>query len=137
MLSFLHGLSVDVISWFQAKSRRRRNDMNYHLRKAFHLCIDEGQVDRLLNENSWPEDIVISYWFFKGEGQPGLTSKTAEVIIPPHLPPILFRLSRLSRRGKLPFFRELTGRLLTAVFIRLNNRICLMSTYLPKLLRQL
>ena len=64
MLSFLHGLSVDVISLFEVKSRRRRNDMNYHLRKAFRLCIDESQVDRLLNENSWPVDIVISYWFF-------------------------------------------------------------------------
>jgi hypothetical protein len=43
--------------------------MNHHLRKAFQLCIDEGQVDRLLNEDSWPIGIVISYWFFKGKGE--------------------------------------------------------------------
>ena len=89
MLSFLHGLSVDVISLFEVKSRRRRNDMNYHLRKAFRLCIDESQVDRLLNENSWPVDIVISYWFFKGEGegQSGNTVRSSEVINSTHLLP--------------------------------------------------
>jgi hypothetical protein len=104
----LHGLSVDVISLFEAKSRRRRNDMNYHLRKAFRLCIDEGQVDRLLNENSWPEDIVISYWFFKGEGQSGQTLKTAEVINPPHLP-LTVQVVPPESVGNHPFFRELTG----------------------------
>jgi hypothetical protein len=77
MFSFLQDLSVDVISLFEVKSRRRRNDTNYLQRKAFRLCIDERQVDKLLDENRWPADIAISYWFFKGDGatnQPGHTA---------------------------------------------------------------
>lgn len=75
MYLFLQDLSVDVISLFEVKSRRRRNDVNYLQRKAFRLCIDERQVEKLLDENRWPADIAISYWFFKGQtGQPGPTA---------------------------------------------------------------
>ena len=32
-------------------------------RKAFRLCIDEDDRDRLLNDTKWPESIVISEWY--------------------------------------------------------------------------
>jgi hypothetical protein len=68
MAAFLSDMSVNFISLFEARSRRHRNDTNYQQRKAFRLCIDNSQIDRLLNENAWPADIVISHWFFKNGG---------------------------------------------------------------------
>ena len=32
-------------------------------RKAFRLCIDEDDRDRLLNDTKWPESIVNSDWY--------------------------------------------------------------------------
>lgn len=68
MADFIRGeLDVDILSIYEAKSRRRRNDSNYEDRKAFRLCINECDVDRLLLADMWPENITISEWFFKGK----------------------------------------------------------------------
>ena len=62
---FVSGLSVDVISCFEAKPRRRRGEDVVNDRKAFRLCIGEDDRDRLLNEAAWPDSVTISEWFFK------------------------------------------------------------------------
>lgn len=84
MAQFISGMSVDIISIFEARSRRRRNDVNFLNRKAFRLCVDEAQVDKLLDENRWPEDIVISYWFFKN-AQRNESTRTLVTQQSPHL----------------------------------------------------
>ena len=55
------GLSVNVLSCFVAKPRRRRNEMD---RKAFRLCIADADRDHLLDESQWPQYDIISEWFF-------------------------------------------------------------------------
>jgi len=54
-------LSVNVLSCFVAKPRRRRNEMD---RKAFRLCIADADRDHLLDESQWPQYDIISEWFF-------------------------------------------------------------------------
>ena len=73
MAEFINNeLSVEIISLYEAKSRKRKNDYNYQCRKAFRLCIDRTDIDRLLIAEKWPQDIAISEWYFKshlsGEG---------------------------------------------------------------------
>ena len=58
-------MQIDIVSLFTAKSRRRRNDINFNDRQAFRLCIYSSDVDKLLIAERWPADIVISEWFFK------------------------------------------------------------------------
>ena len=68
MSSFISSLSVDVVSCFEVKSRRRRDespDVVDSTRKAFRVCIFTDNLDRFLNANAWPESITISEWFFK------------------------------------------------------------------------
>jgi hypothetical protein len=67
MAAFIRGMAVNIISIFDAKSRRRRNDANFDERKAFRLCVESTQLDSLLDENVWPSEIVISRWLFKGD----------------------------------------------------------------------
>jgi len=80
MTSFVSSLSVDVVTCFEAKSRRRRNeDTNSDIsdRKAFRVCIYEDQSDRFMNADAWPEHIVISEWFFKSKFQSKSSDETA------------------------------------------------------------
>ena len=60
-------LSIEVLSIFDAKTRRRRNDSNFADRKAFRVCINKYDVDRLLVPDLWPQGIAISEWYFKGK----------------------------------------------------------------------
>ena len=61
---FVSSLNVRVFSCFPANPRRRPYEMaTPGDRKAFRLCIDEDDRDRLLNDTKWPESIVISEWY--------------------------------------------------------------------------
>ena len=67
MREFVTGLSVQVLSIFETKPRRRKNlsSSALHDGKAFRLCINKDHRDRLLDESRWPAFISISEWFFK------------------------------------------------------------------------
>jgi hypothetical protein len=58
-------MGLDIVSIFAAKSRRRRDDINFSDRQAFRLCVYSSDVEKLLIAEKWPADIVISEWFFK------------------------------------------------------------------------
>ena len=65
--SFVSSLSVEVLSCFEVKPRRRRGESEDDVanRKAFRLAINTDQRERLLNESAWPNSVLISDWFFK------------------------------------------------------------------------
>jgi len=58
-------LAINVLSCFQVRPRRRRNDADVVDRKAFRLCICEDDRNRLLRAEAWPNSIIISDWYFK------------------------------------------------------------------------
>ena len=58
-------LSVEVISCFEVKPRRRRHETTVTDRKAFRLCIHEEDCDKLLNEAVWPDSVTLSLWYYK------------------------------------------------------------------------
>lgn len=62
--AFVKQLSVTVMSCFSVKPRRRRNETgSSSKRKAFRLCIDEKDRQRLLDPSKWPESVVIFEWY--------------------------------------------------------------------------
>ena len=65
--SFVSSMSINVISCFEVRPRRRRNEEEGDTddRKAFRLCIRADDQDRLLDPSKWPNSIAISQWFFK------------------------------------------------------------------------
>ena len=65
--SFVNRLGVTVLSCFEAKTRKLRSDQagDADSRKAFRLCIDESDRDRLLDATMWPESVSIAEWYFK------------------------------------------------------------------------
>ena len=65
LCDFVANLSVNVISCFETKPRRRRNEEPASDRKAYRLCIYKDDVGKLLNPAAWPHSIVISEWFHK------------------------------------------------------------------------
>jgi hypothetical protein len=56
--TFLESNSIRVISCFPAKSK-------YSGSKAFRVCITVESLDLFLNAHFWPQDVVITEWFFK------------------------------------------------------------------------
>jgi hypothetical protein len=64
MIEFVTSVSIEVISCFEVKPRRkpRLSDVTY---KAFRLCIPEADRCKLLNADIWPAYVSISEWFFK------------------------------------------------------------------------
>ena len=68
--SFVSSMAINVISCFEVKPRRRRNEEgDIDDRKAFRLCIRADDRDRLLDPSKWPNSIAISQWFFKAPPQ--------------------------------------------------------------------
>jgi len=62
--SFVAGLSVQVVSYFAVKPRRRRNETGLtEDRKAFRFCVVAEDRDRLLDDTKWPESVMISEWY--------------------------------------------------------------------------
>lgn len=66
--SHVSNLLIPVISCFEVRTRRRRDDTvdSVSDRKAFRLCIYDDDRDKLLNVNAWPESVTVAPWFFKG-----------------------------------------------------------------------
>ena len=56
--TFLESNNIRVISCFLAKSK-------YIGSKAFRVCITADSLDLFFNADFWPQDVVISEWFFK------------------------------------------------------------------------
>lgn len=68
MREFVTGLSVQVLSLFETKPRRRSklsSSSALHDGKAFRLCINKDHRDRLLDDSRWPAYVSVSEWFFK------------------------------------------------------------------------
>ena len=64
--SFVSSLAVTVVSCFQVKPRRRRDESGpVNDRRAFRLCIDDADRDRLLDASKWPDSVIISQWYYK------------------------------------------------------------------------
>jgi len=65
--SFVSGLSVEVLSVFNVKPRRRRGEGADDAvdRRAFRLCINADDRERLLDPSVWPDSVLISQWYFK------------------------------------------------------------------------
>lgn len=58
-------MNVDVISSFEVKPRRRSDETEPILdRKAFWLCVDFNDRERLLDDRHWPKSVMISEWYF-------------------------------------------------------------------------
>jgi len=73
---FVTSLSVQVLSCFTVKPRRRRQDHEApDDRKAFRLCIAAADRGRLLDDSKWPEYVTISEWY---RGKPAATAQTAD-----------------------------------------------------------
>jgi hypothetical protein len=67
---FVTGLSVRVISCFEVKPRRsnwQRQTNTMPDRKAFRLCVNRDDCDKLLFADRWPSDITVSAWRFKAK----------------------------------------------------------------------
>ena len=80
--SFVTGLSVEVLSCFEVKPRRRRgeNELVVPNRKAFRLAINADHRDRLLNESAWPNSVLISDWYFKPPADRQADDKRSQVV---------------------------------------------------------
>ena len=62
-------LATHVISCFEVKPRRRRNEESADDRKAFRLCIRQDDRNCLLDPALWPDSVMVSDWFFKGQSE--------------------------------------------------------------------
>jgi len=61
---YVSGFPVNVLSCFTAKPRRRRYENEPITdRKAFRLCIDANDQDKLLDPAKWPDSITIAEWY--------------------------------------------------------------------------
>lgn len=66
--TFVENLGVRVVSCFKVKPRQaawqkeRKKPVDHN---TFRLCINKADKKLLLNSEAWPEDIVISKYFFK------------------------------------------------------------------------
>ena len=69
--AFVSSMSISVISCFEVKPCRKRNDEGETTdRKAFRLCIWAEDQDRTLDPSKWPRSIMISAWYRKPQSQP-------------------------------------------------------------------
>jgi len=68
LVAFVQSAGVQVITCFKAKPRRTANKKRMKIvdkdRKAFRLCINRDHEDKLLNADIWPENVVVSKWFW-------------------------------------------------------------------------
>jgi hypothetical protein len=74
MRAFVTGLSVEVLSLFEAKPRQPLRFISAETMvdctTAFRLCINKDHCDRLLDDTKWPAFISVSEWSFKPPAQP-------------------------------------------------------------------
>ena len=67
MVSYVSGLGVEVFTCFKTNPRRRPTETEQDVadRRAFRLCVNETDRNRLLDSNNWPHSIRVSDWFFR------------------------------------------------------------------------
>jgi len=60
-------LGAQVFSCFKTNPRRRPNETAEDVldRKAFRLCVNAADRDRILDPDAWPDSIRIADWFFR------------------------------------------------------------------------
>ena len=63
--AYVSSIGVEVFTCFQTNPRRRPNESveDVRDRKAFRLCINAADRDRLYDSNAWPDSIRVSDWF--------------------------------------------------------------------------
>lgn len=75
---YVRDMGVNVITCYKVKPRRspwqRQSGIIPTDRNTFRLCVDREDVDRLLNDENWPEHISISSWIFLKSRQRQSTS---------------------------------------------------------------
>ena len=70
LCNFVTGLSVEVLSCFPVKPRRRHDETAPVTdRAAFRLCIATSDRAKLLNEAKWPQSVIISEWYRSKPGR--------------------------------------------------------------------
>lgn len=86
--SFVSSLSVEVLSCFEVKPRRRRGEDEGDAanRKAFRLAINADHRDRLLDESAWPNSVLISDWYFKPPADRQGDDKRKQVVPQSNIP---------------------------------------------------
>ena len=63
--NFVRKLGVKVLSCYQIKPRRQRNEVEPIVdRAAFRLCIDSAYREQLLVSGQWPHSVTISDWYY-------------------------------------------------------------------------
>jgi len=81
--AFVSNIGVRVLSCFKVKPRlaawQRELDKPVD-HNTFRLCINSADKNLLLNSDAWPEDIIITKYFFKSSNRPvNVTAGTAAV----------------------------------------------------------
>jgi len=49
----------------QLVHKRRNEEQSRDTQKAFRLCIDDNDRERMLNAANWPASVIVSDWYFK------------------------------------------------------------------------
>ena len=62
--TLVKNMKVNVISCFEVKPRRYRT-LDSVNSKAFRLCINDEDKQRVLDASMWPDSVVVSEWFYK------------------------------------------------------------------------
>ena len=78
IVQYVESQGITVISCFEVKPRHRRSESDWSDRKAFRLCINYDQRDKLLDPSRWPDSVVVRDWFFKSQ-QPAKSSHDTPV----------------------------------------------------------
>ena len=76
MKTFISSLSVDLISCFDTKPRRRPHERADSVkdRKAFRICINEDDCQKFLDPSVWPDSVSVSEC---SKQQPGNTDNNS------------------------------------------------------------
>jgi len=60
LLSFLSDSAVNVLTCYDAKTK-------FEGTKSFRVCVASKDVDKFLNPELWPENVIIRDWVWKGK----------------------------------------------------------------------
>jgi hypothetical protein len=89
MHEFVSSMSVQVLSLFEAKPRRRNQTQASSDSvecKAFRLCINADHCNRLLIDAKWPAYVSVSEWYFKAAQSSSVQHTTSSTKQPPIQP---------------------------------------------------
>ena len=89
MHEFVSSMSVQVLSLFEAKPRRRNQTKASSDSvdcKAFRLCINADHCNRLLVDSKWPAYVSVSEWYFKAAQSSSVQHTASNTKQPPIQP---------------------------------------------------